>query len=193
MESRRPVNSDVRLLSNGERKMKLIFVLAALLLVLPHQNRSSDLHARADVPTVDYCELLREPASYDKKVIRVKALYVAGLEVAAFEHASCDKERSTWVEFDKSESSCTEKKVSKAFDAIFHPPRKKQKGVYEIPGPFRAELVAVCRFEGPKPGIRVGSEGQRILTGHGHMSAYKYKFVVQCLEEVKAAPWEQSN
>jgi len=188
-----PLKRNVRLLSNGERKMKVIFVLAALLLILPHQNRSSDLPARADVPTVDYCELLREPASYDKKVIRVKALYVAGFEVSAFEHASCDKERSTWVEFDESESSCTDKKVSLAFNAIFHPPRKKQKGVYEIPGPSRAELVAVGRFEGPKPGIRVGTEGQRIFTGHGHMSAYKYRFVVQCLEQVKAVPWEQSN
>jgi len=117
--------------------MKSLIVLAALLLAAPQENKPSVLKARAAVPTVDYCELLREPAAYDKKVVRVKVLYVAGFEVAAFEHPSCDEERSTWVEFDRSESSCTDKKVRKAFDVIFNPPRKRKKGVSEIPGPGR--------------------------------------------------------
>lgn len=173
--------------------MKFLIVLATFLIVLPQRDKPSSPRAQAEVPTVGYCELLREPASYDKKVIRVKALYVAGFEVTAFEHPSWDKDRSTWVEFDQSESSCTDKRVRKAFNAIFNPPRKRKKGVYEIPGPARAEMIVVGRFEGPRPGITVGTEGRRILTGHGHLNAYKYKFVVQCVEQVKAAPWEQSN
>jgi len=170
--------------------MKFLIALAILLLAAPQERKPSASRAQAEVPTVDYCELLREPAAYDKKVVRAKALYVAGFEVSAFEHPSCDEERSTWVEFDRSESSCTDKKVRKAFDAIFNPPRKRKKGVYEIPGPARAEMVVVGRFEGPRLGIPIGPEGRRVLTGHGHMNAYKYKFVVQCVEQVKAAPWE---
>jgi hypothetical protein len=172
--------------------MKLLAALGAtIVLIMPQPATSTTSPAQVEVPTVDYCQLLREPSSYDKKVIRLKALYVAGFEVSAFEHPSCDKDRSsTWVEFDQTGSSCTDQKVRKAFDAIFHPPRKSKKGVFEIPGPARAEIVVVGRFEGPKPGIPVGPEGRRILTGHGHMNAYKYKFVVQCVEQVKAEPWE---
>jgi len=174
-----------------KQELKSLAALVAILLVILAQPGRSSPVVPLEVPTVDYCQLLTEPASYDKKVIRVKALYVAGFEVSAFEHPSCDKDRSsTWVEFDESENSCTDKKVRNAFDAIFHPPRKSKKGVYQIPGPSRAEVVVVGRFEGPKPGIRIGSEGRRILTGYGHMNAYKYRFVVQCMEQVKAAPWE---
>ena len=115
--------------------MNLPIALTILLLALPQQGKPSDSHARPEVPTLDYFALLRDPAFYDKKVIRVKALYVVGFEVAAFEHPQCDKERSTWVEFDRSEGSCTSQKVRKAMDRIFNPPRKMKPGVYEIPGP----------------------------------------------------------
>jgi hypothetical protein len=168
-------------------------IILTVLLALPQHGKPSGSHAQSEVPTVDYCELLRDPATYDKKVIRVKVLYVAGFEVAAFEHPQCDEERSTWVEFDQSESSCTDKKMRKAFNALFNPPRKRKKGVYEIPGPARAEMIVVGRFEGPRPCIPIGPEGRRVLTGHGHLNAYKYKFVVQCVKQVKAAPWEESN
>ena len=170
--------------------MEFLIALAILLLAAPQERELSASHAQAEVSTVDYCALLREPAAYDKKVVRVKALYVAGFEVSAFEQPSCDEKRSTWVEFDRSESSCTDKKVRKAFDAIFNPPRKRKKGVYEIPGPTRAEMVVVGSFEGPRPGIPIGPEGRRVLTEYGHLNAYKYKFVAQCVEQVKAAPWE---
>ena len=59
----------------------------------------------------------------------------------------------------------------------------------EIAGPTRAELLVVGRFEGPRPGIPIGTEGRKIFTGHGHMSQYKYKFVVQCVEQVKPVPF----
>ena len=174
--------------------MKSLIVLALLLSALFPQHTKSVHPAQATViPTVDYCELLRDPASYDKKIIRLTALYVRGFEVAAFEHPQCDEARSVWVEFDQSEPSCTDKKITKAMQAIFNPPRKRKRGIIEIPGPARAALSAVGRFEGPRPGIPVGTEGRRIFTGHGHLSHYKYKFVVQCVEQIKAAPWSSSD
>lgn len=172
--------------------MKFSIILALFLLALAPQQieRSSE---PTDIPTIDYCELLRNPDSYDKKIIRLRALYVRGFEVAAFEHPQCDEARSVWVEFDQSEPSCTDKKIGKAMQAIFNPPRKRKRGVIEIPGPERAELLVVGRFDGPRPGIPVGTEGRRIFTGHGHMNEYNYKFVVQCVEQVKAAPWPSSD
>ena len=174
--------------------MKFFLVLALLLMVLPPpQTRPSAPSQPPEIPTIDYCELLRNPDSYDKKIIRLRALYVRGFEVAAFEHPQCDEARSVWVEFDQSEPSCTDKKIRKAMQAIFNPPRKRKRGVMEIPGPERAELLAVGRFEGPRPGIPVGTEGRRVFTGHGHMNEYKYRFVVKCVEQVKAAPWPSSE
>jgi hypothetical protein len=173
--------------------VKFLIVLALLLAPFPQQPRPSNVSQQADIPVVDYCELLRTPDLYDKKIIRLRALYVRGFEVAAFEHPQCDEARSVWVEFDQSEPSCTDKKIRKAMQAIFNPPRKRKRGVIEIGGPERAELLAVGRFEGPRPGIPVGSQGRKIFTGHGHMNEYKYKFVVQCVEQVKAAPWPSSD
>jgi hypothetical protein len=143
----------------------------------------------AEIPTVTYCDLLRKPSFYDKKVVRVRVLYVTGFEVSAFEDPKCDENRSTWVEFGRDYRTCTTKSVDANLESIINPPRKDIPGVLEIPGATRAELVVVGEFNGPKPGIRIGPEGRRVLTGHGHLGSYPYRFVVKCVEEAKPAPW----
>src|SRR5437899_4318271 len=55
----------------------------------------------AEIPTVDYCELIRHPSEYDRKVIRVRATYArSGPQDSKLYDFGCDYSGSTWVEFD---------------------------------------------------------------------------------------------
>ena len=184
-----PLKRNVGFLVEGVWMRYFIGVALASFLTLSYQAKPGKVLNATEVPTVDYCELLSNPSPYYQTVMRLKVLYVRGFELAAFEDPQCDEERSVWVEFDQSEASCTDKKVQKEMKKIFSPPSQKKRGVMEIGGSTRAELLVVGRFEGPKPGIPIGTEGRKILTGHGHMSQYKYKFVVQCVEQVKPVPF----
>ena len=146
--------------------------------------------ATEEISTVSYCDLLQSPEKYDKKTVRVKVLYIRGFEVSALEDPECKTDKSTWVEFDSASRQCTKVEMQKEFDRVFYTPRKKKKGVIEIPGSERAELTVVGQFNGPKPGIPIGPEGKRVLTGYGHLNGFNYQFVIRCIEEVKPVPWK---
>jgi hypothetical protein len=173
-------------MKNG--KILIAIIITLMLLICVAQGGS--IQKAEEIPTVDYCELLRNPEKYDKKTIRVTALLVRGFEVSAFENPVCDTERSTWVEFDPASRQRTKKEIQKEFDRVYNPPRKRRKGVIEIPGPERAELTVAGQFNGPKPGIPIGPEGKRVLTGYGHLNGFKYQFIIKCIEQVKPAPWK---
>ena len=110
--------------------MKYLIGVALLsFLTLSYQAKSGKVLNAAEVPTVDYCELLSNPSTYYQTVMRLKVLYVRGFEVAAFEDPKCDEARSVWVEFDQSEVSCTDTEVQKAMKMIFSPPPQRKRGV----------------------------------------------------------------
>jgi hypothetical protein len=146
--------------------------------------------AEEEVPTVSYCDLLRDPPKYDKKTVRLKVLYTRGFEISALGDPECDSQKSTWVEFDPAFRQCTKTNIQREFDKVFYPPRKKQKGVMERPGPERGELMMVGEFNGPKPGIPIGPEGKRVLTGYGHLGGFDYQFIIKCIEQVRPVPWK---
>ena len=59
----------------------LLLTLSFLILVAGHSSAQSTLSSSyAQVLAVPYCDLVRNAASYDKKKIRVRAVYVAGFE-----------------------------------------------------------------------------------------------------------------
>jgi hypothetical protein len=143
-----------------------------------------------EIPTVSYCDLLRDPAKYDKMTVRLTALYTRGFEISALDDPKCNSQKSTWVEFDPASRQCTKAIIQKEYGRVFYPPRKKEKGVIEMPGPERAELTVVGQFNGPKPGIPIGLEGKRVLTGYGHLAGFDYQFIIKCIEHVKRVPWK---
>jgi len=173
-------------------KVRMNLIAALILLYLPVclMQAYSTQTPQEQIPTVSYCDLLSNPEKYDKKTVRVKALYIRGFEVSTLDDPECKPNKSIWVEFDSASRQCTKAKTQKEYDRVFYPPRKKKKGVIERPGPERAELTIVGQFNGPKPGIAIGTEGKRILTGYGHMNGFDYQFVIYCIEEVKPVPWK---
>jgi hypothetical protein len=60
-----------------------------------------------EIPTVSYCDLLRDPAKYDKMTVRLTALYTRGFEISALDDPKCNSQKSTWVEFDPASRQCT--------------------------------------------------------------------------------------
>jgi hypothetical protein len=168
-------------------------LIATLMLSMPlicmAQGNSSQ-KAEEEIPTVSYCDLLRDPDKYDKKTVRLKVLYTRGFEISALEDPECNSQKSTWVEFDPASRQCTKASIQKEFDKVFYPPQKKKKGVIERPGPERGELMMVGQFSGPKPGIPIGPEGKRVLTGYGHLNGFDYKFIIKCIEQVRPVPWK---
>lgn len=167
-------------------------LIATLMLSLLICMAQGGLGQKADeeIPTVSYCDLLRDPAKYDKKTVRLKVLYTRGFEISALGDPECDSQKSTWVEFDPASRQCTKTNIQTEFDKVFYPARKKQKGVIERPGPERGELMMVGEFNGPKPGIPIGPEGKRVLTGYGHLGGFDYQFMIKCIEQVRPVPWK---
>jgi len=136
---------------------RLILCLLILAVGAPSPStdvaRSSD---RKDVPTVAYCDLLRNPDAYNGKQVRITADYRLGFEWSELYCLECwGMEGRTWADFDEV-GSCTRnavRRLTKAYEGTF-------------------KLTVVGEFQ---------SSGGR----YGHMGAYRYQFVVKCVEEAK--------
>ncbi len=139
--------------------MKHQVVLLLLLWLSAGENGilMSMLSTQENIPTVSYCELIGNPKLYDQKEVRIKAAYREGYEWSEIYCPDCFKiEHRTWVEFSDDYKSCTKPKIVKMLDGS-----DKTFGI-----------VVVGKFYG---------SGDR----HGHMNAYRFKFVVKCVEEAK--------
>jgi hypothetical protein len=107
------------------------------------------------VPTVNFCDLIRNSNTYDKKEVRIKALFRVGYEWEEIYCLDCyDADHRTWIKFDEDVESCTKREIIKLIGA--------REGTFSI--------VAVGEFQ---------SSGSR----YGHMGAYRYQFVVKCIEK----------
>jgi hypothetical protein len=116
---------------------------------------SSGAYQGKQAPTVTYCDLIRNPSRYDKKEVRVKAVFRVGYEWEEIYCLDCfDTDQRTWIKFDDEVDSCTKRDISKLIGA--------REGTFSI--------VAVGEFQ---------SSGR----GYGHMGAYRYQFVVKCVEK----------
>ena len=132
--------------------------------------------------TVAYCDLLRHPDSYDRKLIRVKAIYSSHFEMSALRDPNCSEEFLwTWVDFDDQNATCTKEEVLRSFEAAVD--SKSPARIEEDLD--KAEVVLIGLFE-----VAHHSEIRNtILTnGYGHMGMYKFRLTVNCIEEVKPLP-----
>jgi hypothetical protein len=135
----------------------IIVLLVALLGVRAAQVKTE---TPSSVPTVFYCELIRDPNLYEGKLVRVAATWNYGFEWSYLYHRDCiGRENKAWVEFVDEDKGCERtKKVS-----------KKLKDKFDN----KADIVAVGTLQG---GGGYGDGG------------YQYQFVITCLEEAKQTP-----
>src|SRR5689334_526217 len=88
----------------------VVFLVSLLSVTTVSQKRQRLAH----LPTITYCQLVKNAASNDKKLVRVRGVYVVGFEGSLFDDATCD-DGGTWVEFDPSFEAITKAKTLKAF------------------------------------------------------------------------------
>jgi hypothetical protein len=163
----------------------LIFILSISTAVLAQSKRRPD-----DIETVSFCDLINNAERYDKKVVRVRAIYAVGLETSRVYIPGCDK--ATWAEVDSGVKKASDSKALKNFRRLTKGRTVRSKGVVTYPMPRRVEILAVGRFDGVKPTYHVGP--MTLRPGFGHMDAFDYQFTILKLEEAnpvgKGVPWE---
>jgi hypothetical protein len=117
--------------------------------------------------TISFCDLVRAPAQYDKRIIRVKAIFFRDMENAYLNDPTCGIEGSyIWVEFEAA-YAYTDDAVKKKLDQTLCSVQPCPTG--------RAKVIAVGRFEGPGSGP------------YGHLGDYHFKFSILRIENVEKA------
>lgn len=132
-----------------------------------------------EIPTVAFCDIVRQPALYDNKVVRIKAKYLVAFEGSVMSDTAC--EETAWVKFDSSVEKLTPRKVWKKFDRWTDvSPIHKNNSITYPTGEVIVTWVGL--FQGIKPAQKIGKIN--LSLGFGHMNSYDFQFVVQKIEEV---------
>lgn len=114
--------------------------------------------ASASVIDVSFCDLVRQPKLYDRKIVRVKAIYRYGFEWSELYCLGCREAGIIWVELGDSFESNTKKKIA-----------SKVKDVGDNGRTVKIVAVGIFYTDG----------------GYGHLGAYKYKYVIDYLEQAE--------
>jgi len=132
---------------------------------------------------VAYCELAKNPNSYDHQLVETDGIYTEGAEIMSFYNLSCAKsEMSSWV--DHSED------IRKSSS-----PESLQKMDDFLNTDGRAHIIAVLKFDGPKPvSIHAGtSDGlANVMRGtnsrYGHMNQFRTRVLLTKIISAEPVP-----
>jgi hypothetical protein len=142
--------------------------------------RKKDQSTQSSNPiSVAYCDLLRKPDFYDRKLIRVKAIYSAHFEMSALRDPTCSRDFLwTWVDFDEKHPTCTKPEVSESFEAAVasNNPETTEEDTN------KAEVVFVGLFE---VAHHLEIRNKIPTNAYGHMGMYRFQLTVSCIEGVK--------
>jgi hypothetical protein len=117
-------------------------------------------------PTVAFCELVRNPTRFDKKIVRTQAIFYVDAESQALYDPTCDDENTaTWVDHDAS-YIYSDEAVIKTLKDILCQTRPCTIG--------KAYITVVGRFEGPND------------TGYGHLNGYRFRFAMMRIEKAES-------
>lgn len=158
--------------------MKLILfqIVAALILFTQCTSRTPSLHdiegpprmaeTVAKAPVVPWCELVRKPASYDKVVVRTRALLHVDRENQFLYDAACENEPAApvWVEYDPS-YVYSDERIKRHLTEIIRPSRARSAGT--------ALVTVVGRFAAPASGP------------YGHFDGYASEFSIIRIEQAE--------
>lgn len=150
-----------------------VLVIAIGFIVIALPSFAQTKKETDDVPTVAYCDLIREPARYDRKTVRVKVTYMNGFEISAMYNTGCDR-KDTWVEFDSFYENATNPKMLKKFRKLAF-----SKSIFKE---RRVEVTWVGQFQGLKRTQQLYNE--TVSFGFGHLGGYDYQFNVLRVEDV---------
>src|SRR6266700_754323 len=95
-----------------KKLLPTIIIVFLILHGVPFAQQSRN--SSDQLPTLTYCDLVHEPLTYDKKEVRVRAVYLDGFEASIFYDPECAT-KGTWVKFDIAAETATDKKVWKKF------------------------------------------------------------------------------
>ena len=161
--------------------IKHIFFTIAFVLSVYTSIFSQTNSTFADVPTLNYCDIVRNAATYDKKTVRVKAVYFSAFEGSLFLDSACESQ-SSWVKF----SPLLFEKKSKVFKKFLRlsdaSAKKNSSGGITYPE-RKVSVLVVAIFEGIKPTYKIGK--LELSSGFGHMDSFDYQFTVLSVEAVK--------
>lgn len=142
------------------------------------QNREQQVSISKRVP---YCSIVEQSAKYDHHVLETEGIYGTGMEFSGFYSSSCPEWRKvSWVDY----SDDLRKHTS---PALF----KRMEKLLDADG--RARVVAIFRFDGPKPvkippGTPPGIAAAMRDTDsrYGHMNQFNYRVVL--LKVIRVSP-----
>jgi hypothetical protein len=118
----------------------------------------------AEILNVPFCDLARDPNSYDKQIVRTEAIYFANSENEALYNPTCGFDHAdAWVKFDASYKVNPE--IDERLMEIFRPSRTSPAG--------EASVTVVGRFHAP--------DGK----GYGHLNGYRFLFEIMRIERVE--------
>jgi hypothetical protein len=150
--------------------MKIFLILLLSLSLLPTKaQKNKTVQEKKDIPTIAFCDLLRNPDRYHEKEVKLRAKYLSIFEVSAFVDSDCaKKENRTWVEFDRSSVEAATK------------PEVFKKVVEQIYCCMWAGSSSSRETEMLVTGIFYKSNG----AGYGHDNEYCFKFTVKSVEDI---------
>jgi hypothetical protein len=151
--------------------------------------------ASEDIPTVEYCELVKNPSLYDGKKIRLRGVYVvSGKYASKFFSSACGSGNTLWVDFEQGYQSCSPPKLVKSLSTMSQKSgMRRGRPHYTVVGfEYRsAEVVFVGIFKAansyrrPKP---VDNPMFPFTYTPEHKEIYDYVFSISCVEKVKPLP-----
>ena len=146
--------------------MKILMLLLLFNLsscISAQNNNSSDTGKQSEatqnqeIVDVNLCDLVQYPEKFEKKIIRIKAIYFYGFEWSTLYSTKCEIKKRIWV--DSTDAKC---KNTDKLDEMDHA------GM----GGRTVGIVAVGQFTGEKE-------------RYGNMNSYRYLFKIDCFEKAE--------
>lgn len=152
------------LLNRLDRRLLLPTIIC---LLLPTSAYCIEQSSPVAAVTVVFCNLVKQPESYDNLTIRVRAVYRYGFEWSELFCLTCPDAGLVWVELGDNIASNTKKNVMDKVRSRDHKGRI-------------LNVVVVGTFYGKKG-------------GYGHLGAYKYKFVIRSFEMAEVIMYDSPS
>ena len=128
------------------------------------------------IPTVSYCDLIKNARAYDKKIVRVRAIYFSGFEKIYLYDDRCEANQppsapenvpaETWAQFDKSFETKGDSAAAKLNNQLNNFGRK--------------DVTVVGKF------YSTGEDGdQNAPNRFGHLNCCRFQFSIMRVENVR--------
>lgn len=131
--------------------------------------------ATATIPTVEFCDLIRNAADYDGKQVRVRVIYYSGFEMSSVgspNGRSCGGKTMVWAEFDGVYSQSKPEITKRLRDSFYSITVDANSNIQDEWLLWETEMLVTGTVH--KPNGR----------GYGHTNIYSHEFLVFSVEEL---------